>query len=205
MDVAEIEVRLKTIGVEPNGSFVNGLGLNQLIAFVVNVREVDQGGHQERIEHQRFAIRRARRVKIRVLTVVEFGALEKELGRHGEVGGGDALVAIGARQPAAVCGAGGARCIWPATGAQGHHACGRAIGPRRLKIESQLAVALGRQRAHRDVQRHTGFELGRRLLQRVQVAERVVAPGHGAHEPALGQVFEMVVAQYRVHAAQIFG
>ena len=83
MDVAEIEVRLEALGVEPDRALVERLGLDQLVARVVDVREVDDRGHQVRIDHERLAIRRGGFRHPMIVPIVEPRGFHEVLGGEG--------------------------------------------------------------------------------------------------------------------------
>ena len=95
MDVAEVEVGLEAIGVQADRLLVERLGLDQLVALVVDVRQVHDGGHELRIEQRAPGGRPPPPLEIARRAIVEFGAFEEVLGRQGPVGGGNRLRSVG--------------------------------------------------------------------------------------------------------------
>ena len=49
-------MRLEEIGIEADGALVERLRFGELVLAVVNVREIDQRGHQIRIDLERLSI-----------------------------------------------------------------------------------------------------------------------------------------------------
>ena len=71
LDVSEIEVRLKRLGVEPDGSLVERLRFDQFVAGVPDVREIDERGHEIRINDERPPVRGRRRFHVPFVPIVE--------------------------------------------------------------------------------------------------------------------------------------
>jgi hypothetical protein len=71
MDVAEIEVRLEAVRLERDGALVEGLGFNQLVASVMNIREIHERGHEVWIDDQRLPVRRRRLLDFPLVTIVK--------------------------------------------------------------------------------------------------------------------------------------
>jgi len=55
VDVAEVEVSLEHVRLEDNRAFVQRHRLDEVLFDVVNVREVDERGHEPRVDLQRAA------------------------------------------------------------------------------------------------------------------------------------------------------
>jgi hypothetical protein len=75
-----------------------------------------------------------------------------------------------------------------------------------LKVEGQLPLVGGEQRAENDPQLNTVLEICRDLLDRQQIAEREVTLAAGrvrADQPPLLQIAQMIVGDRRVEASNV--
>ena len=82
IDVAEVEVRFEEIRLESDRALVERLCFGQLVASVMDVRQVDERGDEVGVMFQRLAIRDRGIFDVRVVAVVEHGAFaEVRLGQ----------------------------------------------------------------------------------------------------------------------------
>ena len=138
MDVAEVEVGLEALGVDPNRLLVERLGLDQLVALVVDVRQVDERRHELRVEQHGPPVGRAPPPPGRASSPSSSSApSRKYLRRQRVIGGGDLLRPLGRKQ----------RHLGRRRRRQRHDARRRALDARGLEVERQLARRGGRQRA----------------------------------------------------------
>jgi len=79
-------------------------------------------------------------------------------------------------------------------------------GVPRLKVERELPLVRGEQRAQDDAERDAVLEIGRHLLDRQQIGEReqpVAAGRVGADQSPLLQIAQMIVGDRRVEASNV--
>ena len=85
VDVAEIEMRFEEVGLETDGALVQRLRFRELVAAVMNVRQVDERRRQRRIDFERPPINSGRFVDGRGVAVVKCGRRQKTLFGHRRV------------------------------------------------------------------------------------------------------------------------
>ena len=88
----EVEVRLEALRLEPDRALVERLGLDHLVARVVQVGEVDDPGDEIGIDHQRPPIGRRRLLHRPLVAIVQARGLD-------EVLRGELSLRIGEREP----------------------------------------------------------------------------------------------------------
>ena len=80
MDVAEVEVGLEAVRIQADGTLVERLRLDHLVARVVDVREIDDRRHEIGIDDERLPVRRGRPLHIAVLAIVQARTFDEVLG-----------------------------------------------------------------------------------------------------------------------------
>src|SRR5690606_25553445 len=80
---------------------------------------------------------------------------------------------------------------------------GGVAAARRLEVELQLPFARRGECAHDRVERHALLEFGGSLTDHVNIAEAIEAAGGGTNESPLLEEAQMLVADVRVHRADV--
>ena len=71
MDVAEVEVGLEAVRLQPDRALVERLRLDHLVARVVDVGEVDDSRHEIGVDDERLPVRRGRLLHVPLVAIVE--------------------------------------------------------------------------------------------------------------------------------------
>ena len=80
MNVPEVEVRLETLRIEEDRPFVERLGLDQLVARIVDVGKVHDRRNEIRIDDQRLAVGGCRLLHLAAVAIVQPRSLREVLG-----------------------------------------------------------------------------------------------------------------------------
>ena len=167
-DVAKVEVRLEHVGVERDRALVQCLGFRDLVARVVDVGEVDQRGHEVRIQLQRAPVAAHGLVIPLGISVVGIRRFEKRLLRGGHVSARKRVHErrerrrLGARELQHLRGAGIAAEVE-----------GELAGPRRHETPEHRAEArtIRKARIHLPDHGHVGKEVMGLALQALRLDE----------------------------------
>ena len=186
-------MRLEEIRLEADRTLIERLRIRELVASVVDVGQVDQGGHEIRIQLQRLSIRGRGALEFRLVPIVQERACAEILLR-------ERRVARAGRRFGQACGR--RRLTHPPL--QREDFRGRGIEP---EIELELSLARGKKRARDAAKRRAERELVVHLLEGRKVRKREervrIGAKHRPDDPALDQIPQMILAKRLVARQEI--